>query len=179
MHNLFMRKQEELNPTAQRVELWRLCDIRWVCQYNATCAVKKTLPAIRVTLPDVITQSKTHQRAEVRAISAIINEKFVLHVIMFEDLFSTTNFMSDQLQAPNFDLVAAQSVLNALTKKHRHTKWNKIQQCVQTQAQHMLHMRKGSTPGGFYWGGLIETTQTENTNDMKTHSIHLSGGWWK
>lgn len=84
------------------------------------------------TLCDVITQSHPHRRAEARAISAIINDKFVLHLIMFEDLFRTTKFMSDQLQAPNFDLIAAedlaQSVLNALSGKRTDTKWKEIQQ---------------------------------------------------
>ena len=37
-------------------------------------------------------------------------ECFVLHLIMFEELFRTTKFMSDWLQAPNFDLVAAEDL---------------------------------------------------------------------
>ncbi|KAI4785378.1 hypothetical protein KUCAC02_037799, partial [Chaenocephalus aceratus] len=53
-HDLFMKKQKELEPTAQCVEVKKLSDTRWACQYTAIWALKKTLPAILAALRDVI-----------------------------------------------------------------------------------------------------------------------------
>ncbi|KAI4828619.1 hypothetical protein KUCAC02_022699 [Chaenocephalus aceratus] len=130
VHDLFTKKQKELEPTAQCVELKKLSDTRWACQYTAIWAVKKTLPAILATLRDIIGLSNPHRRTEARALSAIMDETFVVHLIIFEDVFRTTKFMSDQLQSATFDLEAAddlaQSVTTAISEKRTEDKWREI-----------------------------------------------------
>ncbi|KAK1890662.1 52 kDa repressor of the inhibitor of the protein kinase [Dissostichus eleginoides] len=153
VHDLFMKKQKELEPTAQCVELKKLSDTRWACQYNAIWAVKKTLPTILATLRDIIGLSNPHRRTEARALSAIMDETFVVHLIIFEDVFRTTKFMSDQLQSATFDLEAAddlaQSVTTAISEKRTEDKWREIRNeaeslCVNAgiapQMQHRLLM---------------------------------------
>ncbi|KAI4808215.1 hypothetical protein KUCAC02_000280 [Chaenocephalus aceratus] len=130
VHDLFMKKQKELEPTAQCVELNKLSDTHWACQYNAIWAVKKTLPAILAALRDIIGLSNPHRRTEARALSAIMDETFVVHLIIFDDVFRTTKFMSDQLQSATFDLEAAddlaQSVTTAISEKRTEDKWREI-----------------------------------------------------
>ncbi|KAL7398332.1 hypothetical protein ABVT39_007995 [Epinephelus coioides] len=43
VHDMFLKKQKELEPKAQCLELKRLSDTRWACQYFALCAIKKAL----------------------------------------------------------------------------------------------------------------------------------------
>ena len=130
VHDLFLKKQKELEPKAQRVELKRLSDTRWSCQYSALCAIQKTLPSIRATLQDIISQPNPRRNAEARALSAIIDETFVLHLTLFADLFKLTKFMSDHLQSPNLDLASAgdlaQSVISAISAKRTEVAWENI-----------------------------------------------------
>ncbi|KAJ3581755.1 hypothetical protein NHX12_016273 [Muraenolepis orangiensis] len=183
VHDLFMKKQKELEPTAQCVELKKLSDTRWACQYNAIWAVKKTLPAILATLRDIIGLSNLHRRTEARALSAIIDETFVVHLIIFEDVFRTTKFMSDQLQSATFDLEAAddlaQSVTIAISEKRTEDKWREIRNeaeslCVnagiapQTQrerrrAQTSRHLEGVEAP--------LERARLD-TDDLRTHSFY-------
>ena len=44
-HKVFMEKQTELEPTKRAVELKRLSDTRWACQYYSLWAIKQTLPS--------------------------------------------------------------------------------------------------------------------------------------
>lgn len=108
-------------------ELKKLCDTWWACQYNAIWPVKKTLPAIRAILRD-IGQSNLHWRTEARAISVIIDE-VCFASYSFRGCIQKTKFMSDQLQSPNFDLVAAddlaQSVITAISEKGTDDKWKR------------------------------------------------------
>lgn len=129
VHDLFLKKQREL-PTAQLIELKRLSDTRWACQYDAICAVKKTLPAIIATLRDTVRDKNAKRRTESKSVSSLVDEQFVLHLILFEDVFRTTKFMSDTLQSPNFDLLTAddlaQSVITAISEKRTDHKWEVI-----------------------------------------------------
>ena len=73
--------------------------------------------------------------------------------------------MTDQLQAPSFDLIAADnlalSVLNALAEKLTDTKWKEIQQqagtlCIHWHNTYFTREKadpENSTPRGFYCGG--------------------------
>lgn len=94
--------------------------------------LKKTLTAVQAALRCIMDGSNAHQRAEARAISSLLDEKFVLHLVIFEDMLETTTFMSDQLQAPNFDLVAAgdlsQSVISAFSEKRTDDRWKDLRQ---------------------------------------------------
>ncbi|KAJ3594762.1 hypothetical protein NHX12_004069 [Muraenolepis orangiensis] len=185
VHDLFMKKQKELEPTAQCVELKKLSDTRWACQYNAIWAVKKTLPAILATLRDIIGLSNLHRRTEARALSAIIHETFVVHLIIFEDVFRTTKFMSDQLQSATFDLEAAddlaQSVTIAISEKRTEDKWREIRNeaeslCVNAgiAPQTQRERRRAQTSRhleGFVVEAPLERARLD-TDDLRTHSFY-------
>ncbi|KAJ3602707.1 hypothetical protein NHX12_030456 [Muraenolepis orangiensis] len=185
VHDLFMKIQKELEPTAQCVELKKLSDTRWACQYNAIWAVKKTLPAILATLRDIIGLSNLHRRTEARALSAIIDETFVVHLIIFEDVFRTTKFMSDQLQSATFDLEAAddlaQYVTIAISEKRTEDKWREIRNeaeslCVNAgiAPQTQRERRRAQTSRhleGFVVEAPLERARLD-TDDLRTHSFY-------
>ncbi|KAK1906553.1 52 kDa repressor of the inhibitor of the protein kinase [Dissostichus eleginoides] len=185
VHDLFMKKQKELEPTAQCVELKKLSDTRWACQYNAIWAVKKTLPAILATLRDIIGLSNPHRRTEARALSAIMDETFVVHLIIFEDVFRTTKFMSDQLQSATFDLEAAddlaQSVTTAISEKRTEDKWREIRNeaeslCVNAGiAPQMQRERRRAQTSRHLEGFVVEAPLERarlDTDDLRTHSFY-------
>ncbi len=61
----------------------------------------------------------------------LIDQQFVLPLILFEDIFRVTKFASNQLQSPNLDISSAndliQSVVTALSEKHSDEYWSDIQ----------------------------------------------------
>ncbi|XP_037531372.1 zinc finger MYM-type protein 1-like [Nematolebias whitei] len=187
VHDLFLKKQEELVSAVQRLELKRLSDTRWACQYDSIRAVKKTLPAVIATLHDVVDQKNAKRRTEAKALSALIDKKFVLHLVIFEDIFRTTKFMSDQLQSPNLDLVAANdlahSVITALTEKRTDDKWETLRKeaeelCSNTGiATETVHRQKRQTQTAkhlehFIVDASIERKGADSTDDLKTKSFY-------
>ncbi|XP_078022986.1 zinc finger MYM-type protein 1-like [Epinephelus lanceolatus] len=186
VHDMFLKKQKELEPKVQCIELKRLSDTRWACQYPALCAIKKALPSIQATLQDIISQPNPRRSAEARAISAIIDEQFVLHLTLFEDLFRLTKFMSDQLQSPDLDLASAgdltQSVISAISEKCTEDSWTDIREraeelcekasitvqsppCDKRQAQPPQHLK------GFVVEAPIERRH-DTMDDMRQHSFY-------
>lgn len=133
-HKVFMEKQQELEPTKQAVELKRLSDTRWSCQYFTLWAIKKTLPAILATLEDVSNQSNAHRATEAKSLIGLIGAQFVLHICMLESIFSLTKKLSDHLQATDLDLASAIdlvfAVVDTLNDRRNAETWTKIWDCA-------------------------------------------------
>uniref|UniRef100_H3B6V4 TTF-type domain-containing protein n=1 Tax=Latimeria chalumnae TaxID=7897 RepID=H3B6V4_LATCH len=130
VHNLFIQKQKELEPTKKPAELKKLSDTRWACQYAACWAIQKTLPAICATLTDVINQSSAHRATEARALNTLIDQSFTVNLTMMESLLRLTNTMSDHLQSPDMQLASAidlvHLVISALRDKRNEETWEDI-----------------------------------------------------
>uniref|UniRef100_A0A3Q3ABG9 DUF4371 domain-containing protein n=1 Tax=Kryptolebias marmoratus TaxID=37003 RepID=A0A3Q3ABG9_KRYMA len=187
VHDLFLKKQEELVLVGKRLELKRLCDTRWACQYDSLRAVRKTLPAVMATLHDVVHQNSAKRRTEAKALRALIDEKFVLHLVIFEDIFRTTKFMSDQLQSPNLDLAAANdlahAVITAITEKRTEEKWETLRKeaedlCSTTGiATESVQRQKRQTQTAkhlkdFIVDTTIERKGADSMEDLKTTSFY-------
>ena len=184
VHDLFLKKQRELS-TAQRIELKRLSDTRWACQYDAICAVKRTLPAIIATLRDTVRDKNAKRRTEAKSVSSLMDEQFVLHLIIFEDVFRTSKFMSDALQSPNFDLLTAddlaQSVITAISEKRTDDNWAAIRKqagdmCVNTGIA-TVHREKRQTQTAKHLEGFIVEAPIErpgmgSMDELKTQSFY-------
>ena len=113
-HDLFVKKQKELEPKKQVVELKRLCDTRWSCHENACIAVKSTLPAICGTLSDMRTDSSAKRRTEAKSIQSLIDFKFVVTLVIMTTLLHITKTLSDQLQSPTLELASAVDLVNSV-----------------------------------------------------------------
>ena len=130
-HDLFIKKQREIESVTQPVELKSLSDTRWACQYAALVAIRKSLPAIRATLLDIMSQPNARRKTEARAVNVLVDEQFVLRLTLFEELFRVTKFMSDQLQSPTLELSStidlSESVIATLSDKRAEESWIDIQ----------------------------------------------------
>ena len=130
-HDLFIKKQREIESLTQPVELKSLSDTRWACQYAALVAIRKSLPAIRATLLDIMSQPNARRKTEARAVNGLVDEQFVLRLTLFEELFRVTKFMSDQLQSPTLELSStidlSESVIATLSDKRAEESWIDIQ----------------------------------------------------
>lgn len=121
VHAHFIKKQRELEPSQQPIELKKLSDTRWSCQHYSLWAVKKQqLPAITATLNDIKLQPNSR-----RSLLTLIDAEFILQLILFEDLFLTAKFMSDTLQSPDLLLETAtdlaQSVITSVKERRTRT----------------------------------------------------------
>ena len=130
VHQLFMEKQRELTPRRQPVELKRLSDTRWACQYATLWAIKTCFPAIIETLEVVRDMSDAHRAAQANALLGLIDGQFVLYVTMLESIFRQTKTLSDQLQAKDLELASANdlvcTVIDSLCEQRTVESWNEI-----------------------------------------------------
>uniref|UniRef100_H2ZYF9 TTF-type domain-containing protein n=1 Tax=Latimeria chalumnae TaxID=7897 RepID=H2ZYF9_LATCH len=128
VHDLFIQKQKELEPTKKPVELKKLSDTGLVNMLLAG-QYKKTLPAICATLTNVINQSNAHRATEARSLNTLINQSFTVNLTMMESLLRLTKMMS-HLQSPDMQLASAidlvHSVISALRDKHNEETWEDI-----------------------------------------------------
>ncbi|XP_034093135.1 zinc finger MYM-type protein 1-like [Gymnodraco acuticeps] len=106
-------------------------EARWSCQYTALVAIRKSLPAVKATFTEIMSQPNARRKTEARAVSGLIDEQFVLLLTLFEDLSRVTKFMSDQLQSPSLELSSAMdladSVIATLTDRRSEKSWREIQ----------------------------------------------------
>uniref|UniRef100_A0A8C2PTZ0 DUF4371 domain-containing protein n=1 Tax=Cyprinus carpio TaxID=7962 RepID=A0A8C2PTZ0_CYPCA len=129
---VFMEKQTELEPTKRAVELKRLSDTRWACQYYSLWAIKQSLPSILATLEEVSNQTNSHRAIEARSLNGLIDAQFVLQIYMLENIFGLTKTLSDQLQATDLDLASAIdlvfSLVDTLKEERNDETWTHLWQ---------------------------------------------------
>ncbi|KAJ4939831.1 hypothetical protein JOQ06_029267 [Pogonophryne albipinna] len=63
-HDIFIKKQREMEPTSQPVELKNPSETRWSCQYTALVAIRKSLPAVKATFTEIMSQPNAPERLE-------------------------------------------------------------------------------------------------------------------
>ena len=130
VHAHFMKKQRELQPSQQPIELKKLSDMRWSCQYYSLWDLQKTYPAIIATLNDITVQPNPRRSIDAWSLLSLIDAEFILHLILFEDLFRTAKFLSDTLQSPDLLLETAtdlvHSVITGLKEKSTENTWRAI-----------------------------------------------------
>ncbi|XP_060878267.1 52 kDa repressor of the inhibitor of the protein kinase-like [Metopolophium dirhodum] len=89
-------------------ELVALCETRWVYKYESVLRFKELYPAIIVALEKLesLINKETAQKS-CQLLSSIKDAKFVIPLIIIENIFSYTLTLCKQLQTINADLVEA------------------------------------------------------------------------
>ena len=102
---IFMKKQHDLHPTKQPLQLQKLSDTRWSCRYRAVNALYRTYDSLLATLHD-ISESNDHAKAvKVRGfLHQVAKFCFSVSLVTFDRILSCTNSLSDQLQSVQIDL---------------------------------------------------------------------------
>lgn len=72
-------------------------------------------------LKDIKSQPNSRRSTDARSLLSLIDAEFILHLILFEDLFRSAKFMSDTLQSPDLLLETAtdltHSVITSIKEK--------------------------------------------------------------
>uniref|UniRef100_A0A8C3T1M7 DUF4371 domain-containing protein n=1 Tax=Chelydra serpentina TaxID=8475 RepID=A0A8C3T1M7_CHESE len=114
VHDLFIQKQKELKPTEKPVNLKKLSDTQWDCQYAACLAIERTLPTICATLTDIINQSNAHRAIEARALNTLIDQTFTVNLTVMINLLGFTKTISKRLQSRGMQLVSVIDLVHLL-----------------------------------------------------------------
>ena len=113
-HDEFVKKQKEMSPSKQTIELKRLSDTRWSCQEAACKAVKETLPAMCSTLYDVAKDKNAKRAVSAKSMQSLIDFPFVITLVIMTSLLHVTKTLSDQLQSPKLQLASAIDLVKAV-----------------------------------------------------------------
>ncbi len=113
--SLFEKHQSTLYLNQPKFEIKRLSDTRWACRYSAVDTLCRRFNVVIVTLEDIAKDFSSPKRA-VEANGLLLQTKcfkFILTLIIFDRILSSTMMLSDSLQARNCDLAKATSLVSA------------------------------------------------------------------
>ena len=113
---LFEKVQAEERLEKQPRRLKRVIETRWACRSEATKTFKETFGAVLTTLKSISGGEQRDRAIEAKGLLLQIFEfeyKFVLCLVMFNQLFSMTNGLSKAFQDPDLDFSAAISFIDA------------------------------------------------------------------
>ena len=183
-HVLFLDKQKVLHPDKRPIELQRLCETRWTARCNSVNAVCQTFDSLVATLSEIAEGDPDPDKAvtargllhQVKSIS------FLISLVSFDQILSSTKHLSDQLQSSHVDLATAvdlvKSTRSALQEYRTDEKWDKVFKYVIDLADmHDIatesHARKRKPPQHlddsvvFESTGSREPTSTSVSNTLK------------
>ena len=130
-HAIFIKKQFQLKPNCPQRQLQRLSDTRWSCRFLAVDAVCSTFESVLATLEEIANGEDISRAMEATGIwSQVQTFKFLVSLIIFQQIFSCTKSLSDLLQCRQLDLAKAADLVLATktTVKEFRTdsKWDSI-----------------------------------------------------
>lgn len=108
-HDVFIDKQKQLYPYKQPLELQKLSDTKWVCQFAAVNAICCTYDSV---LEEIAESSVVNKAIEARGLySQIKSFSFLVSLITFDRLLTCTKQLSDKLQSSSLDLSLANEMV--------------------------------------------------------------------
>ena len=111
-HSLFINVQYEMRTSL--IELKALSETRWICQAAACEAMKKTLPAIIVTLHRLAEDRGRGDRSqEAYGLLNSIDMEFLCHLCIFSALLKDIKMVSDVLQSKDCDIGTAYTFIES------------------------------------------------------------------
>ena len=113
-HSKYLDKQKELHPNDRTHKLQSLSDTRWNSRFHAISAILKSLDSL-VEVLDELGQGGDDDALKARGLLATVQSKrFVFLLVMFNELLSMTNKLSECLQSVQIDLAKAVRVVSAV-----------------------------------------------------------------
>ena len=113
-HSKYLDKQRDLHPNDRTHKLQSLSDTRWNSRFHAISAVIKSLDSL-VEVLDELGQGGDDDAVKARGLLATVqSKKFVFLLVMFNELLSMTNQLSECLQSIHVDLAKAVRVVSAV-----------------------------------------------------------------
>ena len=116
-HSIFIKVQKDRYPDKQVHQLQGLSDTRWACRQSAVHAICTTYDSLLATLEILEEDSDQSKAVEARGLLQQIKcFEFVLSLIVFDKVLSTSRGLSDTLQSVNINLAKAAELASATTK---------------------------------------------------------------
>ena len=130
-HAIYLEKQKELHPTQQIHEMVRLSDTRWTSRWSAVNAICKTFESIIATLEAIQLGSDKMKAIEAGGLLLQVNNfKFLVHLVVFDRLLTTTHSLSNQLQCIELDIGKAgnlvRSTQSTLQQLRSDSEWTNV-----------------------------------------------------
>ncbi|CAH1109478.1 unnamed protein product [Psylliodes chrysocephalus] len=114
-HSVLIKIQKELGLS--KIELNRLSDTRWSCRNTNCQAVKKNYSSIINALQFEIQQNYNKNVVEaVGLLSNMKSSKFLVSLIIIEEILTMINILSKQLQSENGTMAESTNIINGTIK---------------------------------------------------------------
>ncbi|XP_068114995.1 zinc finger MYM-type protein 1-like [Hyperolius riggenbachi] len=118
VHAYFMEMQKEMMPGTVPIELKRLSDTRWICQYAACKSIHKAMLPILETLQHYEQDpSNASRRLQAKALLTAMDSKFAICLIMFEVILKRTSIVAKALQASDLQISCAIQLVQSLQEE--------------------------------------------------------------
>ncbi len=102
VHQKWLEVQRNMYDGVSR-ELQRLSDTRWACRHVACCNVMDRLLAILQVLDEISAENNPQRAVETKGILAQIYVNFVGCLVLFRNVLSDSNILSEMLQSKSVD----------------------------------------------------------------------------
>ena len=114
-HVVFAEKQKLLHPDKQPLALQKLSDMRWACRYSAINAVSRTFVSLLLSLEE-ISETRSFNQSAIEAKGLLLQIRsfsFIICLVSFDRILSSTKQLSDLLQSSTMDLFRASEIVSA------------------------------------------------------------------
>ena len=114
-HVVFAEKQKLLHPDKQPLALQKLSDTRWACRYSAINAVSRTFDSLLLSLEE-ISETRSFNQSAIEAKGLLLQIRsfsFIICLVSFDRILSSTKQLSDLLQSSTMDLFRASEIVSA------------------------------------------------------------------
>ena len=114
-HAQFLATQAGIDYNNVVIELKRIIDTRWTCQYAAIASIRRTFAAILKTLEELSVSGGDWALMAIGLLHQIQNFKFILSLEMFHSLFQLTTTLAESLQNSSVLISTAQKLVSAVS----------------------------------------------------------------
>ena len=130
-NSIFVKVQKDRYPDKQVHQLQGLSDTRWACRQSAVHAICTTFDSLLVTLEILGDDDDQSKAVKARGLLQQIKcFEFVLSLIVFDKVLSTSRGLSNTLQSVNINLAKAAELASATIKTFKEYRsddyWKKV-----------------------------------------------------
>ncbi len=132
-HVVFIEAQRKQHPDRHPIELQKLSDTRWACRYASINAICRTYDCLLLALEEITISSDHSKAVEAKGLLYQVKSfSFIISLISFDRILSTTKQLSDQLQSSTVDLYRASELVLATKSMLQHFRtdqyWKQVYQ---------------------------------------------------
>ena len=126
-----LKSKKKQYPDKKPLELQKLSDTQWSCQYASINAICCRYNCLLLTLKEILTSLDHKREVEAKVLlNQIQSFSFIISLVMFHCILSCTKQLSDQLQSSTVDLYRASELVSRTKSMLQHfctdEYWNQV-----------------------------------------------------